>query len=89
MVKTIQIMKKVRLCARRQARAAARDNDDENEDDRVQRATKAPAAGNIRSTRCAGGRRPAAGDTIADNRWTVGDDKESSRQAQTTTNHWG
>jgi len=32
-------------------------------------------------------RRLAAGDTIIDDRWTAGDDKESSRQAQTITNH--
>ena len=32
--------------------------------------------------------RPAAGDTIIDNRWTAGDDKEGSgQQEQTTTNH--
>jgi hypothetical protein len=33
-------------------------------------------------------RRPASGDTIIDDRWTAGDDKESSGQAQTATNHW-
>ena len=49
---------------------------------------KAPAAGNTRATICAGGRRPAAGDTIIDDRWTVGNDKEGSvGQEQTTTNH--
>jgi len=32
-------------------------------------------------------RRLAAGDTIIDDRWTVGDDKEGSGQEQTTTNH--
>jgi hypothetical protein len=32
-------------------------------------------------------RRPAAGDTIIDDRWTAGDDKEGSGQEQTTTNH--
>jgi len=50
-----------RLRARRQARAAARDDEDkdEDEDNRVQRATKALAAGDTRATRCAGGRRPA------------------------------
>ena len=34
-------------------------------------------------------RRPAAGDTIIDDRWTagVGIDKEGSGQEQTTTNH--
>ena len=50
-----------RLCARRQARAAACDDDNENEDDRIQRAMKALAAGNTRATRCASGRRPAVG----------------------------
>jgi len=31
---------------------------------------------------------PAAGDTIIDDRWTAGSDKEESiGQAQTTTNH--
>jgi len=32
-------------------------------------------------------RRPAAGDTVIDDRWTAGDNKEGSRQEQTTTNH--
>jgi len=32
-------------------------------------------------------RPPAAGDTIINDRWTAGDDKEGSRQEQTTTNH--
>jgi hypothetical protein len=33
-------------------------------------------------------RRPAAGDTIIDDRWTVGNDKEGSvGQEQTTPNH--
>jgi hypothetical protein len=32
-------------------------------------------------------RQPAAGDTIIDDRWTAGDDKEGSGQEQTTTNH--
>ena len=32
-------------------------------------------------------RRPAVGDTIIDDRWTVGNDKEGSGQEQTTTNH--
>ena len=33
-------------------------------------------------------RRPAAGNTIIDDRWTVGNDKEGSvGQEQTTTNH--
>jgi len=32
-------------------------------------------------------RRPAAGDTIIDDCWTAGDDKEGSGQEQTTTNH--
>ena len=52
-----------RLRARRQVRAAARDDDnndeDEGEDNRVQRATKALAAGDTRATRCVGGRQPA------------------------------
>jgi len=47
------------LRARQQACAATRDDDDKDEDDRVQRATKALAAGDTRATRCAGGRRPA------------------------------
>ena len=47
------------LRAREQARAASRDDNDKDEDDRVQRATKALAAGDTRATRCAGGRRPA------------------------------
>ena len=76
-----------RLCAHQQAHATARNNDDKNEDNRVRRATKAPAAGDTRATRCAGGQRPAASDTIIDDRWTAGDDKESSGQTQTTTNH--
>jgi hypothetical protein len=33
-------------------------------------------------------RRPAYGDTIINDRWMAGDDKESSGQAQTTTDHW-
>jgi hypothetical protein len=33
-------------------------------------------------------RRPAADNTIIDEHWTAGEDKEGSRQAQTTTNHW-
>jgi len=32
-------------------------------------------------------RRPAAGDTIIDDRWTAGNDNEGSGQEQTTTNH--
>jgi hypothetical protein len=32
-------------------------------------------------------RRPAAGDTIINNCWTAGNDKEGSGQEQTTTNH--
>ncbi len=32
-------------------------------------------------------RRPAAGDTIINDRWTEGDNKEGSGQEQTTTNH--
>jgi hypothetical protein len=31
--------------------------------------------------------RPAAGDTIIDNSWTAGNNKEGSGQEQTTTNH--
>ena len=53
----------LRLHAHRQARATARDNkdedEDEDEDNHVQRAMKALAAGDIRATRCAGGRQPA------------------------------
>jgi hypothetical protein len=52
-----------------------------------QRAKKALAAGDTRATRCAGGRQRAAGDTIIDDCWMAGDDKEGSRQEQTTTNH--
>ena len=32
--------------------------------------------------------RPAAGDTIIDDRWMAGNNKESNGQVQTTTNHW-
>jgi len=35
----------------------------------------------------AGGRQPAAGDTIVDDRWKLGNGKEGSGQEQTTTNH--
>ena len=61
-----------RLRARQQAHAAALNNNDENKDNLIQRAMKAPAAG----------------DTIIDDCWTAGNDKEESiGQAQTTTNH--
>jgi hypothetical protein len=33
-------------------------------------------------------RQPAADNTIIDDCWTVGDDREGSGQEQTTTNHW-
>jgi hypothetical protein len=32
-------------------------------------------------------RGPAAGDTIINDRWTAGDNKESRGEVQTTTNH--
>ncbi len=43
-----------RLHAHQQARATTCDDNDEIEDDRIQRATKAPAAVDTRVTRCAG-----------------------------------
>jgi len=48
---------------------------------------KVLAAGDIIATRFAGGRRPAAGNTIIDDRWAAGNNKEGSRQEQTATNH--
>jgi len=47
-----------RLCARQQARTAARDGDDKDEDNPVQRAMMVLTAGNTRALRCAGSRRP-------------------------------
>ena len=69
-----------RLCACRQARAAARDNDEEDEDDCVQRAAKVLAAGNTRAYKLR--QRPTAGDTIIDDCWTADNNKEGSRQEQ-------
>ena len=65
--------------------AAARDDDDEDENDRTQRVTKALAAGDTRATRCAGGRRPATQSSmIAGQRATT---KRAADKSKQKTNH--
>ncbi len=74
-----------RLRARRQARAATRDDGNEDEDDHVRRATKALATGDTRATRCAGGRRPATQSSmIAGQRVTTKSRAADKRKQQPT-----
>ncbi len=77
-----------RLCARRQARATARDDEDEDEDEdednRIQRATEALTAGDTRATTCAGSRRPVTQSSmIAGQRATTKRAADKSKQQPT------